>query len=248
MADDTVHRPVLRSLGSLVVRRRQLLRYAAVSAISTLTSLTVLGLLVGVSRVGAVAANLAATAVGTVPSFELNRRWVWSRSGRLSVGREVVPFCALSFTGLLLSTVTVRAASALSARSGPLLHTAAVELANVGAYGSLWVLQFVLLDRVLFAGGRGRAGREEAINPHARTHRAAPRTQPSADQPRRPEESARPRGAGPPTWPTLLRAEWLSPGAGWRSGPGRRGGPESPPGDRATTSPASGGPGEAYAS
>jgi putative flippase GtrA len=156
MDDETRHRRAVRSLGSLLLRRRQLLRYAAVSAISTLTSLTVLGLLVGVWRMGAVAANLAATAVGTVPSFELNRRWVWSKSGRRSVGREVAPFCALSFIGLLLSTVTVRAASVLSAHSGPLLHTAAVEVANVGAYGSLWALQFVLLDRVLFAGGRGR--------------------------------------------------------------------------------------------
>jgi putative flippase GtrA len=135
------------------------MRYAGVSLISTLTSLSVLGLLVGVCGVAAVPANLAATAAGTGPSFELNRRWVWSRVGRRSVGREVVPFCALSFAGLLLSTVTVRAASVLSAHAGRLMHTGAVELANVGAYGSLWILQFVLLDRVLFARSRGRPDR-----------------------------------------------------------------------------------------
>ena len=146
-----------------MARRHQLLRYAGVSVISTLTSLTVLGLLVGISGVGAVAANLAATAAGTVPSFELNRRWVWSRVGRRSVGREVVPFCVLSFAGLLLSTVTVRAASMLSAHSGQLMHTGAVELANVGAYGSLWVLQFVILDRILFAGSD--VGSERHLTP-----------------------------------------------------------------------------------
>jgi putative flippase GtrA len=142
---------ILRSHWFMVRRRHQLVRYAGVSVISTLTSLIMLGLLVGFAGVGAVPANLAATAAGTMPSFELNRRWVWSRAGRRSVGREVVPFCVLGFAGLLLSTVSVRAASVLCAHSGQLVHTGAVELANVGAYGSLWVLQFLLLDRVLFA-------------------------------------------------------------------------------------------------
>ena len=139
------------SLGSLLARRGQLLRYAGVSLIATVTSLTVLGVLVGVADVSAVTANLIATAVGTVPSFELNRRWVWSRRDKRSVGGEVVPFCALSFAGLLVSTLTVRAASALAAHSGQLVHTGAVEVANLCAYGSLWVVQFVLLDRVMFS-------------------------------------------------------------------------------------------------
>jgi putative flippase GtrA len=139
------------SIRFLPARWRQLIRYAGVSIIATVTGLTVLGLLVGIAGVGVVAANLIATAAGTVPSFELNRRWVWSRTDKRSVAREVIPFCALSFTGLVVSTMTVRTASALASHTGPLLHTGAVELANLSAYGSLWVLQFVLLDRVLFS-------------------------------------------------------------------------------------------------
>jgi putative flippase GtrA len=138
-------------LASLLARRGQLLRYAAVSVIATATSLTVLGVLVGVAAVGAVAANLIATTVGTVPSFELNRRWVWSRTDKRSVASEVIPFFALSLTGLFLSTLAVRAASELAGHRGQLVHTGAVELANLLAYGSLWVGQFVLLDRVLFS-------------------------------------------------------------------------------------------------
>ncbi len=100
---------------------------------------------------GAGLANLAATAAGTLPSYELNRRWVWSRRDKRSIGRQIIPFCALSLAGLLLSTITVTVAAALTVRSDRLVHTAAVQLASLFAYGSLWVVQFIVLDRVLFA-------------------------------------------------------------------------------------------------
>jgi putative flippase GtrA len=137
----------------LPARVAQLLRYSAVSGISTLTSLSLLGILVGLLAVDPVVANVLATAVGTVPSFELNRRWVWLDGTRRSVLRQVTPFCALSFAGLVLSTLAVRTVSARTVDWSRGWHTLAVEAANVSAYGALWVVQFVLLDRVLFRGG-----------------------------------------------------------------------------------------------
>jgi putative flippase GtrA len=128
----------------------QLLRYSAVSGISTVTSLTILGVLVGLFGVDAVMANVLATAVGTVPSFELNRRWVWFDQSQRSVLRQITPFCTLSFAGLVISTLTVRVVSARTIDLSRGWHTLAVEAANVSAYGALWVVQFVLLDRVLF--------------------------------------------------------------------------------------------------
>jgi putative flippase GtrA len=133
-------------------RLTQLVRYGAVSAIATTTSLAVLGSLVLTRAVTAGWANVIATAVGTVPSFELNRRWVWNKHGRRSVLAEIVPFTVLSFTGLALSTWAVHAAAAWADAAGlsDLARTVAVEAANVAAFGSLWVIQFVVLDRVLF--------------------------------------------------------------------------------------------------
>jgi len=157
----TVHiRALTERLGSLGPRLGQWCRYAAVSVVSTLTSLTTLGLLVGVVGFEALWANLVATAVGTVPSFELNRRFVWRRRGPASLRRQVVPFTALSFAGLALSSLTIRVASGLSAHAGRAGHTAAVEVASVAAFGSLWLVQFVLLDRVLFVerGSRSETG------------------------------------------------------------------------------------------
>lgn len=122
----------------------KLLRYAGVSVISTAVSMTILGILVASNAVTAGWANLIATAVGTVPSFELNRRWVWHTSGRRSA---MVPFAALSFLGLGLSTIAVSVVSGLVTSA---LRTVAAEAANVGTFGSLWLVQYVLLDRVLF--------------------------------------------------------------------------------------------------
>lgn len=137
-------------------RVAKLVRYSTVSGISTATSLSTLAILVGLFGVDAVVANVVATAVGTVPSFELNRRWVWLDRTRRSVSRQVAPFCALSFAGLVLSTLAVRAASARTIDFSRGWHTLAVAAANATAYGALWVVQFVLLDRVLFRHGSGR--------------------------------------------------------------------------------------------
>ena len=133
-------------------RLAQLLRYAAVSAIATTTSLSVLGVLVGTRALPAGWANVVATAIGTVPSFELNRRWVWNKRGRRAVGAEVAPFCVLSFSGLALSTLAVHFVAGWADVNGWSngLRTVAVEGANVASFGSLWLAQFVILDRILF--------------------------------------------------------------------------------------------------
>lgn len=133
-------------------RFRQLLRYGAVSLIATVTSMTILGVLVATKTMPAGWANVVATGVGTIPSFELNRRWVWSRSGGRSIRAEVVPFAALSFAGLGLSTAAVHFVDLYVRQSGWSngSRTIAVEVASNAAFGLLWIAQFVILDRLLF--------------------------------------------------------------------------------------------------
>ena len=140
-------------LGHLAHRVGQVARYGAVSILATLTSLTVLGTIVATATLTPGWANIVATCVGTVPSFELNRRWVWGRTGRRSLAAEIGPFCVLSLSGLALSTLLVSTVGhwATSAGLDAFWRTAAVEVANVAAFGSLWLLQFLVLDRVLFA-------------------------------------------------------------------------------------------------
>ncbi len=128
----------------------RLVRYGSVSAISTVTSLTLLAVLVGVAGLGATWSNVVATAVGTVPSFELNRRWVWSRGGGGVRPRQAVPYVVLSFTGLAVSTIAVHLASDATLDASRPVHTGIIELANLAAYGALWLVQFVVCDRILF--------------------------------------------------------------------------------------------------
>jgi putative flippase GtrA len=129
---------------------RRFIRYGSVSAISTTVGLLVLGILVGGFSFPAIWANVIATGIGTVPSFELNRRWVWAHNGQRSIRRQAIPYAICSFAGLVVSTFAVHIASDATRHSARFTHTVAIELAVLGSYGALWLIQFALCDRILF--------------------------------------------------------------------------------------------------
>jgi putative flippase GtrA len=133
--------------------RGRLVRCMGVSVVSTVVCFTILILMTAVFGVAAALANVVATAIATVPSYHLNRRWTWGRRDRSNPWREVLPFWVLAFCGLALSTVTVAIGDAWAASLHlvPVLRTATVLVSHLGGFGALWILQFVLLDRVLFA-------------------------------------------------------------------------------------------------
>jgi len=128
-------------------------RCLSVSVLTTGISLTTLAVLTAGFAMTAWVANVVATALGTLVSYRLNRRWVWRRRDPSDPWREVLPFWVLSFAGLLASTVLVASADAWAsaAHLDPALRTAAVLVASVSGYAALWVAEFVLLERVLFA-------------------------------------------------------------------------------------------------
>ena len=97
-----------------------------VSVITTIISLTMLAAATAGFGLEAWMANVLATAVATVPSYHLNRRWTWGKRDASDLWREVMPFWVLSFAGLVLSTIAV----ALTDRwphgahlGAPMLHT-----------------------------------------------------------------------------------------------------------------------------
>lgn len=131
----------------------RMVRYTAVSAISALTSLIVLTIVFGVLRLWTeVYSALFANIVAGVPSYFLNRQWVWGKRGRSHLWREVIPFWAMSLLGIGFALVTSSLAHsyAVNHHLDHLARTLLVDGANIAAFGLLWVLKFLLFNR-LFA-------------------------------------------------------------------------------------------------
>jgi len=142
----------------------KIIRYTMVSAISALTSLVILTLVYGVLRLWSeVISTLFANLMAGIPSYILNRRWVWGKSGRSHIWREILPFFVMSVTGIgfALYTATLAQSFANSHHLHHVARTALVVGANVTAFGILWLLKFIILNR-LFAQIADAELREEA--------------------------------------------------------------------------------------
>jgi putative flippase GtrA len=129
----------------------KLIKYSAVSIISTAVSQLTLLLTFGVfSLLSELPANLLANIVATVPSYTLNRRWVWGKGGKSHLWREVMPFWILSFIGLAVSSLAVWAAGDFSRQHhlGHATTTLLVNSANLSAFAVLWVGKFIVYNKL----------------------------------------------------------------------------------------------------
>jgi putative flippase GtrA len=129
----------------------KILRYTLVSVISALTSLIILTIVFGVLRLWSeVYSTLFANVLAGIPSYILNRRWVWGKSGRSHIWREIVPFWVMSITGIGFALYTASLAHnfADTHHLHHLARTVLVVGANIGAFGILWLLKFLILNRL----------------------------------------------------------------------------------------------------
>ena len=132
----------------------KLIRYAGVSVIGVSTGQLLLFVFYELGGWNAVLANTVAVALGTIPSYVLNRAWVWKKDSPHSLTREILPFWGITLLGLLLSTGFAWYADRTF--SSPF----AVNLANAFGFGVVWVFKYLLLDRLMF--GAHRQGPVEA--------------------------------------------------------------------------------------
>jgi putative flippase GtrA len=130
---------------------RKLARYTMVSVISAAVSFGVLFLVFGVLHLWSqVPSVVFANSVAAVPSYVLNRRWTWGKTGRSHLFKEVLPFWATSLVGLVLSVFAAAWARRFSVEHS-LPHFAATALvlaANVMAFGTLWIGKFLIFNRL----------------------------------------------------------------------------------------------------
>lgn len=127
-----------------------------VSVISTTISVVVLATGTLAFGLAAWTANIIAVACATGPSYSLNRRWTWGRRDASHPWRQVMPFWAMSFAGLGLSTILVGITSVWATSMHLVQPFATFSLlgAHLSGFALLWGVQFVVLDRVLFGGTR----------------------------------------------------------------------------------------------
>jgi putative flippase GtrA len=130
---------------------KKLIKYTMVSLISVVISQALLLLAFGVLRWNAVPSNVFAVAVSALPSYYLNRAWAWGKRGRSHFLKEVVPFWAMAFLGLAVSTVFVRVAEGRSDHLDHAVQTLVISAASIGAFGVLWIAKFVILNKLMFA-------------------------------------------------------------------------------------------------
>ena len=131
---------------------RKALKYTAVSVISVAVSQMAFVFAFGLLHWTARSSAIFATAVGSIPSYFLNRNWVWAKSGRSHLWREIVPFWVIAFIGMVFSTFSADTAEGYVERHeySHLVETAIVTGAFFGAFALLWVAKFVIFNKLLF--------------------------------------------------------------------------------------------------
>lgn len=131
---------------------RKWIKYSMVSVVGMTVSQICIIILTRGFGVPDVLTNFIAVAISSVPAYLLNRAWVWGKHGKNHLTKEVLPFWAFSFAGLVLSSLLVAwvGPDLAKGQTATAMDTLRVMLGNVGGFAILWVAKFFVLDKLLF--------------------------------------------------------------------------------------------------
>jgi putative flippase GtrA len=116
-----------------------------------LVSVLVITLVYGLKIVKSeVEATLLGNIVGAIPSYTLNRRWTWGKTGPSHLRREVLPFVVMAVLGISFSMVGAAFAKHLvhTHHWSHLINTGIVDSANLASFAIFWVLKLVVFNRI----------------------------------------------------------------------------------------------------
>jgi putative flippase GtrA len=132
------------------------LKYSAVSVINVVVGQGLLILFSAVLHLGPALSNLLAVSISAVPAYYLTRAWVWGKTGKSHLTKEVLPFWGFAIAGLILSTGAVWVATRVTGvvdippADRTLVQKLIPNVANLTAFGFLWVVKFFVLDTYMF--------------------------------------------------------------------------------------------------
>lgn len=131
---------------------QKLFRYSMASVVAVIVSNVCLVIFVGLLRMGVVLASTLATTIAAIPSYQMNRKWAWGKSGKSHMLKEVVPFWGLAILGWAVSTLSVYLMDRYAKHHhfSHLSQTVSVALVYFAAFGVLWVAKFVIFNRLMF--------------------------------------------------------------------------------------------------
>lgn len=131
---------------------KKAIRYSLVSVVAVAVSQTVFVTVYSLLHWSASRSAMFSTAIGAIPSYFLNRLWVWGKKGRSHLWREIVPFWTLAFISLAFSAWASGTAERYVETHdvSKLVKTALVTGAYFGSFAVLWVVKFIIFNKVLF--------------------------------------------------------------------------------------------------
>lgn len=157
---DTLLTVLTKPIRGLLERRTLAGRYAAVSVVNVINHQALLNLANSGWGWSGGQANVFAAVIAAIPGYFLSRQWVWKMQGAHSIRDEIAPFWILALVGLVVSTVLAEAADRL-------FETWFwVAGASLFGYFLVWILKFIILDRLF---DRAAARRQEADSATAPT-------------------------------------------------------------------------------
>src|SRR5699024_2076528 len=96
-------------------------------------------------------ASALAFVAGAVPRYVLSRRWAWGRRGRSRLGREVLPYVVVVVATAALAMFMTSVAEGFVQRvvAAPTLRVVLVGAVFLLTFGAMFVVKFVVFDRVV---------------------------------------------------------------------------------------------------
>jgi putative flippase GtrA len=130
---------------------RKIIRFTAVSGISTVVSFVTITVVYGFKIIaGVVWATIFGNVVATFPAYQLNRKWTWGKTGRSHVRKEIIPFWLMSALGITFSILGATFARHIihSHQFPHIVNTGIVAFANLVSFGVFWVAKLKVFNHI----------------------------------------------------------------------------------------------------